>query len=66
MSHTGGLSNLALLPVRAGFSGVRERLAKAPYNHTATQLHSHRSSVSDTLPLSRFRLDVRGLLVWYT
>jgi tetratricopeptide (TPR) repeat protein len=42
-------------PDPSRFSGVLERLAKAPYSHTVIKLHSHRPSVSsNTLALSRF------------
>jgi hypothetical protein len=52
MSHTGGPSNLALLPIRAGF---RVSLSAWQKRRTATRLHSHRSSVSGNwLPLSYF------------
>jgi hypothetical protein len=50
---------LALLPIRAGFPVFWNASQK---RYTATQPHSHRSSVSsDSLPLSYFKLDVRGL-----
>jgi hypothetical protein len=39
-SSTPGPSNLALLLIRYRFRGVLERLAKAPYSHTATDLVS--------------------------
>jgi hypothetical protein len=35
MSYTTGPPNLALLPIRASFSGVQERLAKASHSHRA-------------------------------
>jgi hypothetical protein len=66
MSYTPGPSNAALLPIRAGFRGVAERLAKVTYSHTATPLRSHRSSVSsDKLQLSCFKLGVRVILTWH-
>jgi hypothetical protein len=60
MSYAGGPSNLALLPIRAGF---QVSLIAWQKRRTATRLHSHRSSVSgDWLPLSYFKLGVRSLL----
>jgi hypothetical protein len=65
MGYALGPSNPALLLIRAGF-WVYKHLVKLPHGHTATQPLSRRFSVSsDTSPLSRFKLDVQGLLVWH-
>jgi hypothetical protein len=64
MSHTGGPSNLALLPIRAGFWVSLSAWQK---RHTATRLHSHRPSVSGNwLPLSYFKLGVRSLFIGHS
>ena len=58
MSYTPGASNPALLPIRAGFRGVLERLAEVPHSHTATVLLVS----SDILQLSYIKLGVQVIL----
>jgi hypothetical protein len=57
-SYTPGPLTLAML--LSLFSGILDCLAMALYSHTATQPHSHRSTVSrHKLQLSCFKLSMR-------
>jgi hypothetical protein len=66
VSMLGVLVNTNYTPRPSKLAPILERLAKALYSHTATQPHSHRSSISsDRLQLSYFKLGVRGLFIWH-
>jgi hypothetical protein len=58
------LTNVSPAPNPSRFLGVLEGLAKSALQpHSA---HSHKFKVSgDRLPLSCFKLSVRGLLIWH-
>jgi hypothetical protein len=58
------LTTVSPAPNPSRFSGVLEGLEKsALHPHSA---HSHKFKVSgDRLPLSRFKLGARGLLIWH-
>jgi hypothetical protein len=62
----GVLVNTSYTPRLSNLAPILERLAKAPYSHTATHPHGHRSSISsDKLQVSYSKLGMRDLFIWH-